>query len=173
MTGIDLIPTALDEMKKQFGSDENDWTQEKDNANGMVVWKHISGRAHFMLGNVFTPVAKLANTFDVVYDKDSFGAIQKETRSVFCSRLAEYLKDDGIVYTEVKFKNDDHPKRFDGPPFHIDKADLIEEANFGKSFEYIESLGEVYEFYKGSEKPKAKQMGHVLKRVTRTDGENN
>ena len=163
VTGIDLIPLALERMRKQFGPDESDWTQEEDEVNGMVIWKHKSGKATLYQGDVFKPLEDLSDSFDVLYDKDSFGAIPKHKRSEFCDRVTEYLKDGGIVYTEVKFKDDDHPGRFDGPPFHLDKDELMDKANFGKSFEYLESLGEVYEFYKGPSK--AKQTGHVMKRI--------
>jgi len=60
------------------------------------------------------------------------------------------------VYVEVK--NKDSGKEF-GPPFHVEKKDLMEEDNFGSFFEHIADLGQVYNF----DGP-MQQMGHILQR---------
>jgi hypothetical protein len=73
-------------------------------------------------------------------------------------RVAEYLKPGGILYTEVKNKPEG-PDRTQGPPFHVEQSDLME--SFGSHFEYIESLGNLYE----TSLPGAWQMGHILRRL--------
>ena len=103
-------------------------------------------------------------SFDAIYDKDSSGALDKHMRSAFCQRLAEYTKEGGIVYTEVKNKPEG-PGREHGPPFHVESEDLMEEKNFGSAFEYVASLGQVYELV--GMPPGMSQMGHVLKRVAK------
>ena len=100
------------------------------------------------------------NKFDAVYDKDSFGALTLDLRSKYCERLSDYIKDNGIVYTEVKNKVSGKDQ---GPPFHVEKQDLMEESNFGRCFEHLVSLGEVYPL----NMPTATQTGHVLRRLVR------
>jgi len=54
-------------------------------------------------------------------------------RSKFCERISEYMKDDGTLYVEVKMK--DGGRESGGPPFHVEKEDLIQ--NFGKYHDYV------------------------------------
>jgi len=177
VTAIDLVPNAVAAMRAQFVPDtdgvSDHWTQHvvvgENSANGrsdntMVVWKHKSQRATLYQGDAFTPLNELQGSFDAIYDKDSFGALDKHMRSAFCQRLAEYTKEGGIVYTEVKNKPEG-PGREHGPPFHVESEDLMEENNFGSAFQYVASLGQVYELV--GMPPGVSQMGHVLKRVAK------
>jgi hypothetical protein len=165
VTALDLVPAAVAAMRQQFGPDETDWTKEEDASNNknndMVVWKHSSGRATLYQGDVLTRLPSLSGSFDAIYDKDSFGAIPESIRSSYCDRLAEYLTENGIVYIEVKNKSEDNPGRYQGPPFHLEKEDLMEDDNFGKAFAHVASLGEVYDIGMGGNK----QTGHILKRI--------
>lgn len=157
VTAIDLVPAAVAAMRKQFP--DGKWHRE-EHPDGMIQWTHSSGRATLFEGNVFTIMSDLNATFDAVYDKDSFGALEPHMRSGYCDRLADYLKPGGIVYTEVKNKSDDLPTRFDGPPYHLEKGDLMKDRNYGRDFEYVKSLGEVYK----SPIPGMFQTGHILRR---------
>eukprot|EP00978_Attheya_sp_CCMP212_P026479 scaffold87167_cov56-Attheya_sp.AAC.8 len=159
VTAIDLVPKALAAMRAQFGS-SGSWTQT-EGPDDMVVWSHDSGRATQYQGNAFTVIPELKGTFDAVYDKDSFGALQKSMRGDFYERIADYTKDNAIIYIEVKLRAEDHPNRDAGPPFSVEKHDLMEPNSFGKNFEYVATLGEVYNL----SIPKMKQTGHVLKRT--------
>merc|ERR1719276_425278 len=103
---------------------------------------------------------ELVNSFDAVYDKDSFGALTLDMRSPFCDRLSEFTKDGGTIYIEVK--NKESGRQF-GPPFHVEKHHLMEPAVFGTKFEHVSSLGEVYPL----SGPTMKQTGHVLRRLSR------
>ena len=156
VTTIDLVPAAVARMRDQFGTD---WTRE-DRADGTVVWVHGSGRATLYQGDMFNILPELRGSFDAVYDKDSFGALEKHMRANLCSVVADYTKSGAVVYIEVKEKADDHPQRDAGPPFSVRKEDLMEHSSFGEMFEYVAGLGEVYSVGM----PKATQMGHVLKR---------
>jgi len=160
VTAIELVPRAVEEMRKQFSTDDDEWRREDLSNNKMVRWSHSSGTATIYQGDVFTPLTELKGTFDAVYDKDSFGALDKHMRSPFCKRLADYLKPGtGIVYTEVKFS----PGRTAGPPFHIDKDILVMPDNFGSTtFEYVASLGELYKL----PMPGFQQTGHILRRLS-------
>lgn len=162
VTAVDLVSAAVAAMRAQFGPDE-EWTSSSSSSStdGMVVWKHKSGRATLYQGDALKKLNELQGTFDAVYDKDSFGALDISMRETFCERLADYTKQGGIVYVEVKNKPEG-PGRLQGPPFHLEKKDLLEESNFGRYFEHVEELGEVYTL---SSMPGIKQMGHVLKRL--------
>lgn len=163
VTSIDLVPAAVEAMRRQFGGSEQDWTRREsssgdDENSKTIVWKHKSGRVTLYEGDMMQKRPEWNGMFDVVYDKDSFGALPLDLRQVYCKRLAEYCKPDAIVYIEVKNKSGG--KQSGGPPFHIEKEDLMETTSFGTSFEHVAALGEVYEL----DIPGAKQTAHILKR---------
>ena len=165
VTAIDIVPDALASMRSQFdgGKDvvgEDDWLVEVSDNN--KVWKHKSGRATLYEGDILTKRPELAQSFDVIYDKDSFGALTLDMRDKFCQRLGEYVKDEGTLYIEVKFK-ENQEQRGNGPPFHVEKGDLMNPSNFGACFEYGSNLGSVYPLTI----PGMKQTGHVLRRALR------
>lgn len=161
VTSIDLVPEAVTAMRHQFSTVDEDWKEEVQGST--TIWKHSSGRATLYVGDMMANRPELVGQFDAVYDKDSFGALDKELRQPFCSRLAEYTKDGAIVYTEVKFKDANSPGRHAGPPYHVEKDDLMEATSFGQSFTYIASLGQVYEL----PMPGMQQTGHILQRNPR------
>lgn len=171
VTSIDMVPEAVALMRQQF-SDMNEDTKNIDEDWEMVsqvnpptkIWKHKSGRATLYEGDVLEHRPELDNQFDAVYDKDSFGALDVDMRSAFCTRVSSYLKPDGILYTEVKFKLPDNPERAFGPPFHLEKEDLMQPSNFGSNFEYMASLGELYKI---KNMPNIQQHGHILRRLAR------
>jgi hypothetical protein len=171
VTSIDLVPDAVAAMRKQFISDtsplptktsENQWSVV-DQSNGGKLWNHSNGRATLYEGDMLEKRPELVNKFDAVYDKDSFGALDKSMRQSFCQRIADYTKDDAIVYVEVKHKDADHPGRQNGPPYHVEKDDLMELTSFGECFDYIASLGQVYDIGMDG----MSQTAHVLKRKAR------
>jgi hypothetical protein len=159
VTSIDIVPDAVAAMRQQFGKAEEDW--ETQNSGSTVIWRHKSGRATLYEGDMFADRPELEQQFDAVYDKDSFGAIGKDMRSKLCDRLAAYTKDDAVVYIEVKNKDASSPGRFSGPPFHLEKDDLMETDYFGSYFEYGADLGKVYDLNMGS----MIQTGHILRRL--------
>ena len=168
VTSIDLVPEAVDAMREQFNNgseDEGTWTKDDDTAKpNTVVWKHSSGRATLYVGDMLQKRPELNQQFDVVYDKDSFGALDKDMRQPFCERIAEFLKDDGIVYTEVKYKANPE-SRMSGPPFHVEKDDLMESTSFGNTkFDYVDGLGSIYDL----SMPGISQTAHILKRTPRS-----
>jgi len=184
VTSIDMVPDAVAAMRRQFSSmtgrdlehGTDDVEQEEDNWELIVtqsqhpeqehqsitkIWKHKSGRATLYEGDMLERRIELENQFDAVYDKDSFGALDPDMRAAFCERVAHYIKDCGIVYTEVKFKSSD--QRDVGPPFHLEKPDLMKEEYFGRNFDYVSSLGELYEISMAG----MQQHGHILRRNVR------
>jgi len=166
VTAIDLVPEAVDEMRKGFGDDDHDAWQ-KEESDGDVIWTHKSGRATLIVGDALKKRPKLNNSFDAVYDKDSFGALSQDLRKPFCERIADYTKDAAIVYLECKLKKNLVGVDTAGPPFSLRKDDLMETNNYGGSkFEYVEELGPIYAL-PGSMNAVMQQTGHVLRR-TRT-----
>jgi len=162
VTSIDLVPSAVEAMRQQF--DEGDWNNNNNNNNNnseeknqnTVLWNHSSGRATLAQGDALQKRPEWNKRFDAIYDKDSFGALPIELRKPFAQRLAEYANDGAILYIEVKNKPEE--QRDLGPPYHVEKGDLME--YFGENFDYVNELGEVYPL----EMPGMTQMGHVLKK---------
>lgn len=154
VTSIDLVPAAVEALRQQISSGA--W-ESSELPSGHTQWKHSSNRAVFYVGDALLPMEHLNHSFDAIYDKDSFGALDLSMRSPFSQRMAEYIKPNGILYTEVKNKADP----IGGPPYHVEKSDLME--SFGDYFEYVASLGQVYEL----SMPNMKQMGHILRRLAK------
>ena len=161
VTAIDLVPAAVGAMRQQFGP-ESEWTPNEQE-NGMVEWGHSSKRATLYQGDVLSDLPELQSSFDAVYDKDSFGALAKDMRSDYCKRVADYTKPGGILYVEVKLKDDDHPQQEAGPPYSVDKETLMQPSNFGEHFEYVAYLGEVFSL----PWPNVSQTAHLLRRLKR------
>ena len=161
VTAADLVPAALEALRNQFDDGGSKWTSKEE--SDKVVWTHESGRVTLYESDILIPRPELNAKFDVVYDKDSFGALDKSMRKPFCQILADYTKDGGIVYTEVKNKPVDHPGRNAGPPYHVEKEDLMEAGNFGTFFQHVVALGKVYDI----PIPGFTQTAHVLKRMKR------
>lgn len=158
VTSIDLVPDAVALMRQQFGPDKEEWEMEKKGST--VIWKHKSGRATLYEGDILENRPELIAKFDAVYDKDSFGALDPSMRQNFCKRLASYTKNDAVVYMEVKYKTDSNGGRLTGPPYHLEKDDIMKLEYFGSDFEYVAALGKVYELnLSGME-----QTGHILRR---------
>lgn len=165
VTSIDLVPDAVAAMRNQFSTDDQQWNME-EKSNGSTVWNHERGRATLYAGDMMEKRHELLDTFDAVYDKDSFGALDKSMRQPFCQRLADYTKDGAIVYIEVKYKDENNPGRDAGPPFHVEKDDLMEPTSFGESFDFVASLGKVYDL----PMPGMDQTAHILRRKPRGSG---
>jgi len=162
VTSIDLVPEAVEEMKKKFTcSGGDDWAREE--ADGTVVWRHASGRATLLVGDALQQRPELAGKFDAVYDKDSFGALPKELRSAFCARVGDFTKQGGVVYLECKLKENHEAVADVGPPYSLRGDILMEEGNYGAHFEYVESLGPVYTL-SGTMLASMQQTGHVMRR---------
>lgn len=165
VTTIDLVPDAVEEMKKLFSSGGNDddddaWKkEEKETSVNTVVWTHKSGRANLIVGDALQKRPELFEKFDAVYDKDSFGALGVDMRKGFCTRIAEYTKPGAIIYLECKLKDNHDEVKHIGPPFSLKGEDLMEASSYGDSFEYVKGLGSVYELTQSM-----LQTGHILKR---------
>ena len=163
VTAIDIVPEALEVMRLQFG-DANDWSVVKSTSGSSnkqeKQWKHASGKVILYEGDILTKRSELLNSFDAIYDKDSFGALNLDMRSAYCKRLSEYIKPNGTVYIEVKYKENEW-QRPNGPPYHVEKEDIMNSFGSNSCFEYIKSLGEVYPL----SIPNMKQTGHILRRV--------
>ena len=157
VTSIDLVPAAVESMRNNFK--EGSWNKEEQD-DGTIVWKHDSGRATLYVGDALKSRSELINKFDAFYDKDSFGALQKEMRTGFCKRIAEYGKKGATIYLEVKLKENHNAVKDVGPPFSLTKEELMEDGNYGSSFEYVEGLGSVYDI----PMPSVKQTGHILRK---------
>mmetsp|Transcript_10184 Transcript_10184/g.11278 ORF Transcript_10184/g.11278 Transcript_10184/m.11278 type:complete len:237 (-) Transcript_10184:220-930(-) len=165
VTTIDMVPAAIEKMKDQFGS-ECSWTKEEQNhdsdgngSNTTIVWTHESGRATLMVGDALYVRHQLFDTFDAVYDKDSFGALEKKMRQTFCTRMAEYTKKGAIIYLECKLRDNHDQAKDVGPPFSLKKEDLMEDNNYGANFDHVQELGIVYDITMPMQ-----QTGHILKR---------
>lgn len=157
VTAMDLVPAALEQMRSQF---DGSWTREDRVDNGMVVWKHDSGRATQYQGDVLQKIDELTNSFDAIYDKDSFGALQKEMRKPFCARMSEYTKEDAIVYIEVKLRDNHEETKDMGPPFSLKQDDLMDSNCYGGAFDYVKGFGNVYPIAMSG----MKQTAHILRR---------
>ncbi|KAL3939979.1 MAG: hypothetical protein SGBAC_005405 [Bacillariaceae sp.] len=121
-------------MREQF---PDSWSSAPKEDDGLV-WKHESGRVTLYEGDMLKKRSELVNTFDAVYDKDSFGALTKDLRPAFCERLSDYTKDDATLYIEVK------NKLFGRGLFTANASLAIDEPNRPHPKENSEEVGNRY-----------------------------
>lgn len=170
VTAIDFVSEAIEAMKTTFGNDLHEWKKrdntELDKNSNIVKWTSNDNKITLYQANMLQPIPDLliaddaaaqSNKFDVVYDKDSFGALEKNMRNEYCQRITDYTRPGSILYCEVK--NRENEDKLMGPPFHITKQDLIEHFS---EFEHVAELGEIYPL--PSSMSGMKQMGHIMKR---------
>jgi Thiopurine S-methyltransferase (TPMT) len=161
-SSIDATAATATTEKEEEAAD--DWT-ETVVAPALTKWTHCSGRATCYVGDALQSIhGDLHGTFDAVYDKGAFGALEPSMRAAYGARLAEYLRPGtGILYTEVKIQKNKEVvvDRTVGPPFHVDQSDLM--ATLGSHFDYVADLGQLYEILLP---PGMAQTGHVLRRQT-------
>lgn len=162
VTTIDLVPDAVDALKEHFTTSDSTgaevWTKEEK--DGTIIYTHNSGRATLMVGDALQKRTHLTNTFDAVYDKDSFGALAKPLRSSFCKRISEYSKPGGIIYLECKLKDNHESVKDIGPPYSLTEMELMDSGNYGAEFEYVKGLGNVYNIGLAG----MNQTGHILRK---------
>mmetsp|Transcript_7134 Transcript_7134/g.20228 ORF Transcript_7134/g.20228 Transcript_7134/m.20228 type:complete len:236 (+) Transcript_7134:39-746(+) len=154
---LEWVSKAVERMRAQIGP-ESEWTRET--VGDHLLWRHTSGRAVLYEGDMFTTVDALVGAVDVVYDKDSFGALQINDRPSFVSKVGAYVKPGGIIYSEVKYKDTERDR---GPPFHLDREAM--ESTFASHFSYEKELGELYPLKGGGLRANWKQTGHILRRT--------
>jgi hypothetical protein len=186
VTTVDIVPEAVQAMRRQFaksgriqGDDEGDadWTceilheQQSQNDNKTPpttkIWNHVSGRATLYEGDMLQPArSELVGRFSAIYDKDSFGALDTAMRAIYCQRLVDYAQDFAPAYVEVKWKQAvaERQAANTGPPFHVDRNDLMEPTSFGNFFEHVASLGQVADLAHLSG---MSQTAHLLRRLPR------
>lgn len=157
VTAMDLVPAALEQMRNQFAGG---WKEDKSRDNGMVVWTHESGRATQYQGDALQPQPELQNKFDAIYDKDSFGALEKGMRRQFCNRISEYTKSGATMYIEVTLRDNHELCKDMGPPFSLKKEDLMDTQCYGNAFNFVTGLGSVYPMALSG----MQQTGHILRR---------
>jgi Thiopurine S-methyltransferase (TPMT) len=185
VTTIDLVPAAVALQRQQISRCQKaataataatteteeeaaeEWT-ETVVSPALTKWTHGSGRATCYVGDALQSINEdLHGTFDAVYDKDAFGALDLSMRAAYGARLAEYLRPGtGILYTEVKIHKKEVVDRTVGPPFHVEQSDLMD--SLGSHFDYVAGLGQVYEI---TLPPGMAQTGHVLRRRTTSSEE--
>merc|ERR1711865_933777 len=144
VTAIDIVEDAINALKQRFDQGSPDttntttaaadatsccWTKTHE-PDGDLIWKHRNGRVTFIVGDVTKPRPAFVNSFDAVYDKDSFGALPMTVRPAFCHRMLEYTKDRAILYLECKVKPGHHNATTAdtmGPPYSLRYEDIMPE----------------------------------------------
>eukprot|EP00051_Salpingoeca_urceolata_P010317 m.125920 g.125920 ORF g.125920 m.125920 type:complete len:251 (-) comp16664_c0_seq5:894-1646(-) len=129
VSALDFVEAACDAMRSRFSGDGDDGvafeaSDSSDVPEGMKLWtaKGADGNeARVWCGDFFVELPSEVGRADVVFDKDSFGAIEREDRQRYLALVARYLKPNGYVLLEVKDKDEGKDA---GPPFHFTKEDI-------------------------------------------------
>ena len=155
VTANEFVPVAVTALRRVFSAKEEDWKCEEIPAG--KKWTYVvDGRVIIYECDIFTSVSELLDSFDIVFDKDAYGALSPPVRRGYMSVLSSYLRHGGIMYCEAKKKLVDADK---GPPFDVTPEDI--KGNVDGLLTYVRSLGEVYDW---GDKSQYLQIGHVLKR---------
>lgn len=113
VTGCDLVPVAIDRLKRQF---QGEFAESKDAAGSH---EYVGERVRLVCGDILKfQVREKAN---LIYDKDAFGAIPVAMRPAYLDKIVQLCQPGTHVFLEVKFKQTDQEH---GPPFHFLRADV-------------------------------------------------
>jgi len=138
ITCFELVGTAVRSLLDRFENTANVVLKPVQDTPGLKVFE--GQRARVYQGDVFVPQESEFGCFDVIYDKDSFGAIPVERRGEYVALMHKYLKCGGSVFLEGKSRADD---QVNGPPFHL-TDDIIENIWCAHGFKKLEWLPEIY-----------------------------
>jgi len=136
VVAIDLVPVAIQALQKRFPKDTQfsplapaptpdskvqvtTTTATGDAAEFQPEGGAGAAAATLIAGDFLVPLPKevlAKGSVDVVFDKDSFGALGPNERARYVPRVREYLKPGGFVLLECKWKD---TNRDAGPPYHV------------------------------------------------------
>jgi len=126
VTAVEWSEVAVGALKKQFEASGVSFTTATGTAGeGTVVHESDGVRVVQSDWESFAAyaLAKEADSFDVIMDKDAFGFFGPVRGKPYAAALSKLLKPKGHVYLEVKERADGS----EGPPFHI-STDMINDC---------------------------------------------
>jgi Thiopurine S-methyltransferase (TPMT) len=141
---VEIAPLAIQSLKEKF-ADKNltetpiagdAWTLSDDGKVHRSACGRVCIFEHSVLDDEWPGFDE---PYDMVYDKDAFGAVAPEHRQRYIDAVLSRTSDDAVLLFEVKEKAAD---RDSGPPFHIDEATLS--SAFGKRFDKWTHLDPLY-----------------------------
>jgi len=103
--GVDLSPTAMDQATKRYGGHS----------------------CRFVAGDFFTADLQ-SQSFDLIYDRAMYCALDVETRARYFAKCADLLKPGGI-FLSILFAEIDQQMVEQGPPFAADFDALLGSAD--------------------------------------------
>eukprot|EP01062_Namystynia_karyoxenos_P029038 TRINITY_DN21890_c0_g2_i1.p2 TRINITY_DN21890_c0_g2~~TRINITY_DN21890_c0_g2_i1.p2 ORF type:complete len:266 (+),score=72.06 TRINITY_DN21890_c0_g2_i1:94-798(+) len=137
VTAMELIPEACAALRATF---PGEWTERTEGP--WTIWELAAGRMQIWQGSIFDAAAALEGQHDVVVDKDSWGAVGRDTLPDYTRLVAGYLRPGGWVYLEA-IQKDDPAARLSGPPWHTETAPLADSWK-PRDVTLVEELGEPY-----------------------------
>lgn len=142
VAGLDGVGAALETLRKQF--EKGPSFERSDIKEGGVVFTGSDGRITTIQADLFTTPfiteLNLERSFDLIYDKDAFGAIPPEDRAAYVKIMSRVCKAGGFVFIEGKFRKEEDPTL--GPPFHLVTEEIKKQwgAEGFKVLKHYESL---------------------------------
>eukprot|EP01126_Amoeba_proteus_P003739 TRINITY_DN11254_c0_g2_i1.p1 TRINITY_DN11254_c0_g2~~TRINITY_DN11254_c0_g2_i1.p1 ORF type:complete len:238 (-),score=59.59 TRINITY_DN11254_c0_g2_i1:206-868(-) len=133
VTCTELVEQAVERMKRTFGTS---WLRSE--VDGCVLWETEDKRGRIWQGNHFDCVKLEKNKFDLVYDKDSFGALPPLQRTQYVQSIESILKEKGHVFLMGAHRMTEKDQ---GPPYHLEE-DVIREN--WKRFEILDHMIDFY-----------------------------
>eukprot|EP01125_Pyxidicula_operculata_P014447 TRINITY_DN4811_c0_g1_i1.p1 TRINITY_DN4811_c0_g1~~TRINITY_DN4811_c0_g1_i1.p1 ORF type:complete len:137 (-),score=24.89 TRINITY_DN4811_c0_g1_i1:87-497(-) len=133
---------------------DNTLSFSKSEKNGVILWSSNNNRLKIWEGDGLVQQEEESQAYDVIFDKDAFGALPFELREKYSRTVSSYLKVGGYWYYEVKEKEIGRDK---GPPFHVTSEVL---KTFIPSYK---SIQEGVNLYKISV-PEWKQISHIFQK---------
>jgi len=161
VVGCESVATAVEMLKNRIN---NAKFTKSDCAKGLA-WKTVSGSEKkseksngsltiFNTDILDLPVPKAS--FDLIYDKDSLGAIPIKMREEYLNVVNATLRPGGHILLEVKLKDDGDANA--GPPFHLAIVKVLE--LYGNRFELVDYIKDIYD----SGKAEWKQQAFILQK---------
>eukprot|EP00010_Vexillifera_abyssalis_P002060 CAMPEP_0201552230 /NCGR_PEP_ID=MMETSP0173_2-20130828/14569_1 /ASSEMBLY_ACC=CAM_ASM_000268 /TAXON_ID=218659 /ORGANISM="Vexillifera sp., Strain DIVA3 564/2" /LENGTH=236 /DNA_ID=CAMNT_0047962673 /DNA_START=79 /DNA_END=786 /DNA_ORIENTATION=- len=146
VVALELIPSAVDALKKRFPA-KTEFTKEK-HSWGMLHTSTDQRAKIYQVDLIKQDLASFMDKFDLIFDKDSFGAMTLDDREAYAKNMLSLMKPQSKYYFEVKHKPaDSETGKVDtkqGPPFHV--TNEIIETYFGKDLKLSKDYQELYQW---------------------------
>lgn len=146
----EFVDIAVSNMKSTLGGE---FIQQPLSPEG-ILWKNHQNTISIWECNFFQ--VSVSAQYDLIFDKDAFGAIPPDQRKLYVKKISEILKPGGHVFLSVKDKASRDLKS--GPPFHIDEK-IVSQYWISQKYVLLDQKSSCYEI----SNPLWKQRGFVLK----------
>ena len=101
VTGVDIVPKAINELSARDFSDVEFEERELEGIAGATLSARIADRLSLVVGDFFS--FDDPDGFDLIYDRAAFLALPEDLRGKYGAKLLELVKGSGLIVVKTDF----------------------------------------------------------------------